>query len=83
MTGGRYNIMLLDEMDTTLDISSKAKFIELLENYAKEIKAWMIFLISHNSMFVGHPVNILLTSNEVISNTQDVTIVRLYEGGTK
>ena len=83
MTGGRYNIMLLDEMDTTLDVSSKAKFIELLENYAKEIKAWMIFLISHNSMFDGHPVNILLTSNEVISNTQDVTIVRLYEGGTK
>lgn len=83
MTGGKYNIMLLDEMDTTLDVSSKAKFIELLENYAKEIKAWMIFLISHNSMFDGHPVNILLTSNEVISNTQDVTIVRLYEGGTK
>ena len=82
MTGSRYNIMLLDEMDTTLDVGSKAIFIELLENYAKEINAWMIFLISHNSMFDGHPVNILLTSDEVVSNTQDATIVRLYEGGT-
>lgn len=81
MTGGRYNVMLLDEMDTTLDVSSKAKFIELLENYAVEINAWMIFLISHNSMFDGHPVNILLTSDQVVSNTQDATVVKLYKGG--
>lgn len=81
MTGGKYNIMLLDEMDTTLDVHSRPKFIELLENYADEIKAWMIFLISHNSMFEGHPVNVLLTSDEVVSNLQNAKIIKLYEGG--
>lgn len=79
MTMGQYNIMMLDEMDTTLDSHSRAKFIELLENFAEEIKASQIFTISHNQMFDGHRVVVLLTSDEVVSNLPSNNIIRIYE----
>ena len=79
MTSNGYNTLLLDEMDTTLDTPSKSKFITLLEQYAADIQTHMIFLISHNSMFDGHPVNILLTSDMEVTNTDTSQIVRLYE----
>lgn len=79
MTSNGYNTLLLDEMDTTLDTPSKSKFITLLEQYAADIQTHMIFLISHNSMFDGHPVNILLTSDMEVANTDTSQIVRLYE----
>ena len=79
MTSNGYNTLLLDEMDTTLDTPSKSKFITLLEQYATDIQTHMIFLISHNSMFDGHPVNILLTSDMEVANADTSQIVRLYE----
>lgn len=67
ITAGPYNILLLDEMDTTLDVKSRAKYIELLEQFMKIIHAEQLFLISHNSMFDVYPVNVLLTSNSVVN----------------
>lgn len=67
MTSGPYNILLLDEMDTTLDTASRAKYIELLEQFMMTIHAQQLFLISHNSMFDVYPVNILMTSHSTIN----------------
>ena len=67
ITAGPYNILLLDEMDTTLDTTSRSKYIELLEQFMKTIKAEQLFLISHNSMFDVYPVNVLMTSRTVVN----------------
>lgn len=67
MTSGPYNILLLDEMDTTLDTASRAKYIELLEQFMKTIKSEQLFLISHNSMFDVYPVNVLMTSHSTLN----------------
>lgn len=78
MTSGPYNILLLDEMDTTLDTASRAKYIELLEQFMTTINAEQLFLISHNSMFDVYPVNVLMTSHSTINmsnaNILDLTI---------
>lgn len=67
MTSGPYNILLLDEMDTTLDTVSRAKYIDLLEQFMVTINAEQLFLISHNSMFDVYPVNVLMTSHSTIN----------------
>lgn len=77
ITAGPYNILLLDEMDTTLDQASRAKYIELLEQFMKTIKAEQLFLISHNSMFDVYPVNLLLTSSVSMSSVDDSEIIDL------
>ena len=77
ITAGPYNILLLDEMDTTLDMESRAKYIELLEQFTKTIKSEQLFLISHNSMFDVYPVNILMTSKCVVNTRDKSSIVDL------
>lgn len=67
ITSGPYNILLLDEMDTALDTESRAKYIELLDQFMKTIDAKQLFLISHNSMFDVYPVTVLKTSKAVIN----------------
>lgn len=67
ITAGPYNILLLDEMDTTLDTESRAKYIELLEQFMKTINAEQLFLISHNAMFDVYPVNVLKTSSSNVN----------------
>ena len=64
-------------MDTTLDQASRAKYIELLEQFMKTIKAEQLFLISHNSMFDVYPVNLLLTSSVSMSSVDDSEIIDL------
>ena len=77
ITAGPYNILLLDEMDTTLDTESRAKYIDLLEQFMKTISAEQLFLISHNSMFDVYPVNVLMTSQSTI-NMQNADVQKLY-----
>ena len=74
MTSGPYNILLLDEMDTTLDTASRAKYIELLEQFMKTINSEQLFLISHNSMFDVYPVNVLLTSPSSLNMSSAVVL---------
>lgn len=59
----KYNIMLLDEIDSTLDTSNREKFLHILEKQLDMIGAEQIFLISHNNMFNMYPVDVIDTKN--------------------
>lgn len=54
-----YNIMLLDEIDSTLDIKFKEKFLKILENQIDRINAEQCFFITHSNMFSSYPVDVL------------------------
>lgn len=60
----KYNIMLLDEIDGPLDNSNRVKFISVLENQIDRIHSEQNFLITHNDMFSGYPVDIIDLSFE-------------------
>lgn len=75
----KYNIMLLDEIDTSLDHYGRSKFINLLETYMDTIGAEQIFMISHNNMFDSYPVNVIMTSEMNLSNMSKASITKLYE----
>lgn len=55
----KYNIMLLDEIDSTLDATNREKFITILERMMDMVDTEQIFLISHNNMFDMYPVDYL------------------------
>lgn len=55
----KYNIMLLDEIDGTLDSKNREKFIHILENQIERIGSEQNFLITHNNMFSSYPVDII------------------------
>ena len=74
----KYNIMLLDEIDTSLDAGSRGKFIDLLEEYKKMIGAKQLFLISHNNMFDTYPVNVILLSDYQSFNYSNANIMRIF-----
>ena len=80
LTSKKYNILLLDEMDTSLDAYSRGKYIDMIVAYMNIIHAHQVFLISHNSMFDNYPVNVLMTSDMNVSNVKKSNIVRLYKG---
>lgn len=66
----KYNIMLLDEIDATLDISNREKFLHVLEMQIDMIHAEQVFVISHNDMFNAYPVDIVDTRNKTSSNAE-------------
>ena len=66
----KYNIMLLDEIDATLDISNREKFLHVLEMQIDMIHAEQVFVISHNDMFNAYPVDIVDTRNRASSNAE-------------
>ena len=60
----RYNILLLDEIDSTLDTVNREKFLMILEKYIDMIECEQVFLITHNNMFNMYPVDIIDTKNK-------------------
>ena len=64
----KYNVVLLDEIDSTLDTRNREKFIQILEKQLEMINGDQIFLISHNNMFSMYPVDVIDTKNK---NSQD------------
>ena len=74
----KYNIMLLDEIDTSLDYKTRGKFLDLLERYMSIIGAKQLFLISHNNMFDTYPVNTIMTSEQNISSMKNAYSIKLY-----
>jgi len=60
----RYNIMLLDELDSVLDESNRSHFIALIEKLRELIEAEQIFCISHNNMFSMYPVDVISVINK-------------------
>lgn len=59
-----YNILLLDEIDATLDTRSRMLFINILEKFMDTNASEQVFVISHNNMFDSYPVDIIYTNNE-------------------
>ena len=59
----QYNVLLLDEIDSTLDTKNREKFIQILEKQMDMIDAEQVFLISHNNMFNMYPVDIVDMKN--------------------
>lgn len=56
---GKYNIRLLDEIDGPLDVHNREYFIKMIETQSEMIEAEQCFLITHNQMFSGYPVDII------------------------
>ena len=59
---GRYNILLLDEIDSALYKDNRRRFIKIVEEQMKLIGCEQAFLITHNNLFENYPVDIILTS---------------------
>lgn len=60
----KYNIMLLDEIDSTLDSSNREKCLLIIEKLMNMIDAEQLFTISHNNMFDMYPIDIIDTNND-------------------
>ena len=76
-----YNIMLLDEIDNSIHKSDRERFIMILSKQMQAIHAEQVFLITHNDIFQqsGLPVNILMTTNEIVDTYKNQSVMRLYE----
>lgn len=55
-----YNVLALDEMDSTLDNRNRQAFIEVIETQLKEMNVEQCFIISHNEAFDTYPINLIL-----------------------
>ncbi len=73
-----YNIMLLDEVDAPLYKHDREKFISILFKQLKAINAEQVFLITHNNAFDGYPVNIIMTTEEIVDESDLNSIMRVY-----
>lgn len=73
-----YNIMLLDEIDATLDQTNRGLFLSILEKQLESINAEQVFMITHNNMFDDYPVDIIMTSDVPIDNYKNLNII--YKG---
>lgn len=64
----KYNIPLLDEIDAPIHAVEREKFLLILSQHFKKINAEQAFIITHNDIFDGYPVNVITTSNEHLDN---------------
>jgi DNA repair exonuclease SbcCD ATPase subunit len=63
----RYNILLIDEMDSTLDAVHKDIFLDVLKQQLFDIHAEQCFLITHSNSIDGTPVNTIDMSDNMTS----------------
>lgn len=68
----KYNILLLDEIDSTLDQKNRSIFLNILEKQIDTINAEQVFLITHNDMFDTYPVDVIVTSPNKSTNDKNV-----------
>lgn len=73
-----YNIMLLDEIDGPLYKKDRDRFLNILFKQLQAIGASQVFLITHNNTFENNPVNIILTTDELVDENANHSIMRLY-----
>jgi len=68
----KYNILYLDEVDSTLSTKNRRLFITLLENQLEKLGIEQVFVISHNNEFETHPTDmILLKENNVDTDDKE------------
>lgn len=72
-----YNIMLLDEIDSTLDTTNREKFLRVLEMQIEMIHAEQVFVISHNDMFNAYPVDIVDTKGRKNKNAELASYIQI------
>lgn len=70
-----YNILLLDEIDSTLDIRNRAMFLNILTQQMESIDSEQVFLITHNNMFDSYPVDVIMTSDVEIDSYTNANII--------
>jgi DNA repair exonuclease SbcCD ATPase subunit len=56
----KYNILLLDELDSELDEENRRAFVEILDTQFNSLGIEQAFLISHNKEFDTQPVDLIL-----------------------
>ncbi len=61
----KYNIPLLDEVDAPIHAVEREKFLLILSEHFKKIHAEQAFIITHNDIFEGYPVNIITTGEHL------------------
>jgi DNA repair exonuclease SbcCD ATPase subunit len=72
MSSTKYNILYLDEVDSTLSTKNRRLFITLLENQLEKLGIEQVFVISHNNEFESHPTDlILLKENNVDTDDKE------------
>jgi DNA repair exonuclease SbcCD ATPase subunit len=72
MTSTKYNVLYLDEVDSTLSTKNRRLFITLLEDQMEKLGIEQVFIISHNNEFDSHPVDmILLKENNVDTDDKE------------
>lgn len=71
----KYNIMLLDEVDATLDTKNRRHFIEILEKLIARTNSEQIFMITHNNMFDNYPVDVVMTGDVDIDNFKNINTI--------
>ena len=70
-----YNIMLLDEIDSTLDTKNRAIFLNILLHLMELGDSEQMFLITHNNMFDSYPVDVIMTSDISLDNYKNANII--------
>jgi DNA repair exonuclease SbcCD ATPase subunit len=63
---GRFNILCLDEIDSTLDESNRRLFLEILERQIVELGLEQLFCISHNDSFDAARIGLILLPGHTI-----------------
>lgn len=56
----KYNIIYLDEIDSTLSTENRRLFISMIEKQLLDLGIEQIFIISHNNEFDSYPVDLML-----------------------
>lgn len=61
---GKYNIILLDEIDAGFDEHNRSAFLKMLHRQMSELKAEQVFIISHNlNNIIDIPVDVIKLSD--------------------
>jgi DNA repair exonuclease SbcCD ATPase subunit len=74
----KYNILLLDEIDATLDTTNRRIFLTILERQLDDIDAEQVFMITHNNMFDNYPVDLIITGETEIDNYRNMNIIAKF-----
>jgi energy-coupling factor transporter ATP-binding protein EcfA2 len=71
---GRYNILLLDEIDSGLDSVNQTAFFSMLNSQMDKLKAEQCFIISHqlNNMTLNTPIDVIKLSDIDIQFPQNI-----------
>jgi energy-coupling factor transporter ATP-binding protein EcfA2 len=65
---GKYNILLLDEIDSGLDERNRSAFLQMLRRIMQKIQSEQVFIISQNaSQIVNLPMDVIKTTDVQIS----------------